>query len=205
MGTLFLAIVVLIRGGGTLLEGLVQLARFGWPAALGFLISGIVRDKNLLLPIAIVLLTIDILAVFAPSGTVKQGLSSPTIRPIFDAMAYQVPEAGSARPLAQMGPADPLFIAMFLHALYKFRMNFRGTIVWLIPTLIAYLAIVLFAGDSKFLGFSLAALPALVPICIVVVALNARYFRPSKPELAMTVGVATVCAVLISWLMITQS
>ena len=196
----FLAIVVLLRGGGALLDGIVQLARFGWPAAFGFLISGLIRDKNLLLPIAIVLLTVDILAVFAPSGTVKQGLSSPTIRPIFDALAYQVPEAGSARPLAQMGPADPLFIGMFLHAIHKFRMNFRGTILWLIPALVAYLAIVLLAGDSNLLGFSLSALPALVPISIVVVSLNAKYFKPSRQELQMTIGVAIVCAALIAWL-----
>jgi hypothetical protein len=199
----FLACVVLLRGGGLWLDSVVQIARFGWPAGLGFLISSLIRDRNLLLPIAIVLATVDILAVFAPSGSVNRGLSSPAIRPIFDVMAYQVPTAGSARPIAQMGPADPLFVAMFLFAINKFKLAFRTTVLWLIPALIGYLAIVVFAGDRTFLGFSLAALPALVPVSIVVVTVNAKYFKPSKQEMAMTAAVAVVCLALVAWLLVT--
>ena len=192
-----LAGVVLLRSGGPFLDGVVQIARFGWPAALGFLISGLIKDKNLLLPIAIVLATVDILAVFAPAGTVQQGLENPTIRPIFDMMAYQVPEAGTSRPLAQMGPADPLFIAMFLYAVRKFKMRFKQTILWMIPALAAYLWIVLAYGDRTLWGFSLGMLPALVPIGIVVAVVNAREFKMSKQETMMTLGVATFCAGLI--------
>jgi hypothetical protein len=195
--TTCLGAVIFLRGGGPALDGVVQIARFGWPAAIGFLITGLIKDKNLLLPIAIVLATVDILAVFAPSGTVQQGLESPTIRPIFDAMAYQVPEAGTARPLAQMGPADPLFIAMFLYAVRKFKMRFKQTLLWLIPALAAYLWIVLAYGDRSLWGFSLGALPALVPIGLVVALVNMRDFKLSKQEGMMTVGVATLCAGLI--------
>lgn len=196
-----LVAVVFLRGGGPLLDGVVQIARFAWPAALGILISGLIKDKNLLLPIAIVLATVDILAVFAPAGTVQQGLENPTIRPIFDAVAYQVPEAGTARPLAQMGPADPLFIAMFLYAVHKFRMRFKQTILWLIPALTVYLWIVLAYGDKSLWGFSLGALPALVPIGIVVALVNAREFRMSRQEGMMTIGVAALCAGLIMMLL----
>ncbi|MEO7453318.1 MAG: hypothetical protein ABIV13_00980 [Fimbriimonadales bacterium] len=196
-----LAAVILLRGGGPVLDGVVQIARFGWPAAIGFLITGLIKDKNLLLPIAIVLATVDILAVFAPAGTVQQGLESPTIRPIFDAMAYQVPEAGTARPLAQMGPADPLFIAMFLYAVRKFKMRFKETLLWLIPSLAIYLWIVLAYGDRTWLGFSLGALPALVPIGLVVALVNAREFKMSRQEAMMTIGVATLCAGLIFMLL----
>ena len=196
-GIVCLCIVVFLRGGGIALDGVVQIARFGWPAALGILITGLIKDKNLLLPIAIVLATVDILAVFAPAGTVKQSLESPTIRPIFDAMAYQVPEAGTARPLAQMGPADPLFIAMFLYAVRKFKMRFKQTILWLIPALVAYLFIVLVYGDQSLWGVPLGALPALVPVGIVVALTNAREFKMSKQEAFMTIGVAALCASLI--------
>jgi hypothetical protein len=192
-----LAIVALLRGGGPALDGVVQIARFGWPAAIGILISGLIKDKNLLLPIAIVLATVDILAVFAPAGTVQQGLENPTIRPIFDALAYQVPEAGTATPLAQMGPADPLFIAMFLYAIRKFKMRFKQTILWMVPALAAYLWIVLAYGDRTLWGFSLGMLPALVPIGLVVAIVNAREFKMSKQEAMMTIGVATLCAGLI--------
>ncbi|MDQ2986750.1 MAG: hypothetical protein M3R13_08505 [Armatimonadota bacterium] len=193
-----LAVVTFARGGGPGLDGIVQISRFGWPAALGFVISGLIKDRNLLLPIAMVLATVDLLAVFAPAGTVNQGLQSPTIRPIFDALAYQVPEAGTAQPLAQMGPADPLFIAMFLYAIRKFGMKFRRTLLWLIPALAAYLGIVLIFGSATIFGFSLGALPALVPVAFVVAIVNAREFRMSKQEIAMTVVVAAVCVGLVA-------
>jgi hypothetical protein len=196
-----LAGVSFLRGGGPFLDGVVQIARFGWPAALGFLISGLIKDKNLLLSIAIALATVDILAVFAPAGTVQQGLENPTIRPMFDILAYQVPEAGTARPLAQMGPADPLFIAMFLYAVRRFKMRFKQTILWMVPALAAYLWIVLAFGDRTLWGFSLGMLPALVPIGLVVVAVNAREFKMSKQETMMTLGVATFCAGLIFMLL----
>jgi hypothetical protein len=161
------------------------------------LISGLIKDRNLLLPIAIVLATVDILAVFAPAGTVNQGLESPTIRPIFDALAYQVPKAGTAMPLAQMGPADPLFIAMFLLAIHKFGMRFRKTILWMLPALAAYLLVVIAFGNETLFGFSLGALPALVPIGLVVAVVNAKEFRMSKSEAAMTIGVAALCCALL--------
>lgn len=192
-----LGIVAFARGGGPFLDGVLQIARFVWPAALGFLISGLIKDRNLLLPIAIVLATVDILAVFAPAGTVNQGFESPTIRPIFDALAYQVPKAGTAMPLAQMGPADPLFIAMFLLAIHKFGMRFRQTLLWMIPALAAYLLVVLVFGNETVFGFSLGALPALVPVGLVVGIVNAREFRMSKSESAMTIGVAAICCALV--------
>jgi hypothetical protein len=192
-----LAVVIFARGGGPFLDGVLQIARFAWPAALGFLISGLIKDRNLLLPIAIVLATVDILAVFAPAGTVNQGLESPTIRPIFDALAYQVPKAGTAMPLAQMGPADPLFIAMFLLAIHKFGMRFRKTILWMQPALAAYLLVVIAFGNETLFGFSLGALPALVPIGLVVAVVNAKEFRMSKSETAMTIGVAALCCALL--------
>jgi len=194
---LFLGIVLFVRPNGPFVEGLLQIARFGWPAMLGFLVSGLIKDRNLLLPIAIVLATVDILAVFAPIGTVRQGLDNPTIRPIFDALAYQVPEAGKATPLAQMGPADPLFIAMFLLAIRKFGMRFRQTLVWMVPALAAYLLVVVKFGGETFLGFSLGALPALVPVGLVVGIVNAREFRMSRSEAAMTFVVAALCSALI--------
>lgn len=186
-------VALLADASNPFVSGFVQIARFGWPAALGVLIAGMVRDRNLLLPIALVLATVDILAVFAPAGTVRQGLENPDIRPIFDALAYQVPTAGTAQPLAQMGPADPLFISMFLYAIRKFDMSFRATLWWMIPALAAYLGIVLLFGNRMLYGFSLGALPALVPVGIVVVLVNRKHFKPSRQEAAMTWGVAALC------------
>lgn len=174
-------------------SGIFQMARIGWPLALGVLVASLVKDKNLLLPIAIVLATVDILAVFAPAGTVKQGLQSPAIRPIFDTLAYQIPKFGTATPAAQMGPADPLFLGMFFYAIHKFGMRARETLLWMLPALLVYLLIVLFFGGERFFGIPLGALPALVPIGIVIVAVNWREFALTRQEKAMTATLGILC------------
>ena len=182
---------------GAFVSGLLQVARIGWPMALGFLICGLVKDKNLLLPIAIVLATVDILAVLSPMGTVRLGLQNPAIRPIFDAFAFQIPKFGAVSPAAQMGPADPLFLGMFFYALHKFKMRAQATLFWIIPALALYLFIVLRFGSVRVAGISLGALPALVPIGIVIVAVNWREFSMSREEKGMTFAVALLALVLL--------
>ncbi len=182
---------------GAFVSGLLQVGRIGWPMALGFLISGLVKDKNLLLPIAIVLATVDILAVLSPIGTAKHGLQSGAIRPIFDVFAFQVPKFGTVAPAAQMGPADPLFLGMFFYALHKFRMKAMATLLWIIPALALYLFIVLRFGSRTIAGISLGALPALVPIGIVIVAVNWGEFSLSREEKGMTLAVALLSSVLL--------
>ncbi|MBA3725471.1 MAG: hypothetical protein H0W86_03230 [Armatimonadetes bacterium] len=181
----------------TILYGLIQIARLGWPFALGLLITGLIKDKNLLLPIAVVLATVDILAVFAPVGTVKQGLQSETIRPVFDALAIQVPDAGSSLPQAQLGPADPLFLGMFFYATHKFKMRERATFLLVLPALILYLVVVLALGHRSLFGISLGALPALVPMGIAVIVANFREFDPSKDEKLMIAVVSALCAAVL--------
>jgi hypothetical protein len=178
--------------------GIAQLARIGWPMALGFLVAGLVKDRNLLPPIAMVLATVDILAVFAPVGTVKIAMHSEKIRPIFDAVAIQVPKAGTALPMAQMGPADFLFLGMFFYAIFKFGMRAKETLYWVIPALAIYLSIVIFWGDKQLFGLPLGTLPALVPIGAAVVIANRDQFSMSKQEKAMTYAVLVLClAVLV--------
>jgi hypothetical protein len=184
--------------------GLMQLARLGWPMALGVLISSLIKDKNLLLPIAIVLAAVDFLAVLSPVGTVKHGLQSSTIRPVFDVLAFQLPKFGSITPTAQMGPADPLFLGMFFFAIHKFGTRSRETLLWMLPALVLYLSIVIVYGKSSVMGIPLGALPALVPIGAVVVAVNWREFSLSPSEKLMTAFVAILCvaamiAAFISW------
>jgi len=196
----FLAVLFLVPNialPSTPLYGIIQIARLGWPFALGLLTTGLIKDKNLLLPIAVVLATVDVLAVFAPVGTVKQGLQNETIRPVFDALAIHVPEAGSHLPQAQLGPADPLFLGMFFYAVHKFKMRERATFLWVMPALIAYLFVVLALGDRSLFGISLGALPALLPMGIAVIVANYREFDPSKEEKWMIVAVSALCAAVL--------
>ncbi|MGI8922738.1 MAG: hypothetical protein ACR2HJ_01640 [Fimbriimonadales bacterium] len=191
-----LAILALLGLGQTsepVLVGVLQIARLGWPFALGILVTVLIKDKNLLLPIAVVIATVDILAVFAPAGTVKQGLESETVRPIFDALAFQVPKFGTIAPQAQLGPADPLFLGTYFHAVHKFKMRERATLIWVLPALTLYLLVVLAFGHQALFGISLGALPALVPMGIAVLAANFKEFDPSKEERLMIVAVSLLC------------
>ncbi len=170
------------------IQSFKQLTIIGWAGGIGILIAASLRDRNLIFPIAIVLATVDLIAVFAPSGTVKQALSSEKGKAIFDAVAFRIPDFGRATPLAQIGPADFLFIAMFFALIFKFGMRTKETAIAMVPTLIVYLIIALLVGP----------LPALVPIGLVVLFVNRNQFSLSKSEKQMTLGVGIVCAVLLA-------
>lgn len=166
-----------------LVGALNQLAVLGWASSLGILIATSLRDKNLIFPISLVLVTVDLIAVFAPSGTVKQALSSEKGKAIFDAVSFKIPQFGHAAPFAQIGPADFLFIAMFFALMYRFGMRTRETALAMIPTLVVYLLVALMVGP----------LPALVPVGLVVLIVNRKEFSMSRAEKGMTLGVGIVC------------
>jgi hypothetical protein len=176
---------------------LLQLGLLAWASSLGIVIACGIRDKNLLLPICFVLATVDIIAVLAPVGTVKRALESEKGRVAFDIVSFKVPQFGSAQPAAQIGPADFLFLSMFFAAIHRFGMRARETLLVIVPGLLIYLAIVLFFGDASLFGIPLRALPALVPIGLLVLAVNWPEFKLSKQEKAMTAVLLLICAAAI--------
>ncbi len=176
---------------------LLQIGVLAWASSLGALIATGIRDKNLLLPICFVLAAVDIIAVFAPIGTVKLALESEKGRMAFETIAYKVPQFGSVTPAAQIGPADFLFLSMFFVAIHKFGMRSKETLIAIVPGLLIYLGIVLFLGDTTMLGVPLRALPALVPIGLLVLAVNWREFKMSREEKIMTTALLAVCVVAV--------
>jgi hypothetical protein len=176
---------------------ILQLGVLAWASSLGILIATAIRDKNLLLPICIVLATVDIIAVLAPIGTVKRAMETETGRTVFETISFKVPQFGSATPAAQIGPADFLFLSMFFAAIHRFGMRSRETLFAIIPGLLIYLGIVLFFGQFSVFGIPLRALPALVPIGILVIAINIREFKFSREEKIMTWTLFLICAAAI--------
>ncbi|GIV02428.1 MAG: hypothetical protein KatS3mg015_1258 [Fimbriimonadales bacterium] len=187
------------------IHALLQLARIAWPVCLGILVGTLIRDKNLLLPIAIFLATFDVLLVLAPSGATKTMMQKPITRNVFNALAYEVPRPRAtteapkirAQTLAQIGPADSLFLAMFAFCLIRFRMRFKETLGWMALVLSIYLMIVIFAGDRSLFGLPLKMLPGLLPMGAVVLLVNRKEFQLTAEEKRLTWGVAIVCALLI--------
>ncbi|MEM4407622.1 MAG: hypothetical protein QXI19_02660 [Candidatus Caldarchaeum sp.] len=172
-----------------------------WAWALGCLVGRLLRDKNIVLPAAAVLATADVILVWAPVGPIRQFLSYEAGQRAFEAVAYQVPRFGQAlelplSPVAYVGPADFVFIAMFFGVIHRFGMQGKKTLLWLVPTLAAYLVVVIGFGDRTVLGISLATMPALLPIGVVVVLVNRREFDLSAGEKWLTVGVVLMCVIL---------
>lgn len=187
-----------IREPEIVISALTQIARIWWPMSLGFMIGSALRDKNILLPVIIVLIAVDFWAVFAPSGTVQRGLANAEVRQLFEFVAIQIPKLGSVNPIAQMGPADPLIIGLLFISMHRFNMQSRKTVVYLAPVLILYFWIVLFLGDHSIFGLSLSTLPALVPIGIVFLIVNRKEFQLTHQEILMVSIVLFICCTLLA-------
>lgn len=190
-----------LQAGITL--SVAQTALLVWVLGLGVLIAILIRDRNLLLPISIFLGLFDIWLVFAPEGPV--GKIARGNQKMLANIAYQVPQAaaqareGLAAPMIYIGPADFLFTAMFFVALHRFGMRVRETAVALVPTLITYLIVVLKFGYISLGPISLRALPALLPIGLVVLWVNRREFKLTKDEKITTVALAILGIGLVGW------
>jgi hypothetical protein len=167
-----------------------------WCVGLGALLATLVKEKNIILPIAIFLAAYDFFLVLTPWGFTQALLK--VAQPVFRKVAAQIPAVtsapthGVAAPQAYVGMADLVFLAMFFIALFRFRMRTRETLFAVIPALVVYLLIVLFFGDVSLFGFSLSALPALVPIGLAVLLVNWREFQLSRDEKLSTVVLAVL-------------
>ena len=178
-----------------LLAGVAALIQIGlvcWCVGLGALLVTLIRDKNIIIPVAVFVAAFDIFLVLTPVGPTQAIMQA---RPeVFQAVAYQVPSVQTAvtgepvAPFAFIGPADFLFCAMFFVLLFKFGMRTRQTLIALIPTLIVYLGLAYFMP-----------LPALVPIGIVVLAINLPEFKLTRDEWLATGVVALIGVGLILW------
>lgn len=181
----------LLRNEGLAAVFLTAFAQAGlltWCLGLGGLLATLIREKNMLLPIAIFLAGFDIFLVLTPAGPTKYVVEN---RPeILQAVAYQVPSVGTAAPLAYIGPADFLFLGAFFIALFRFQMQTKRAFYWMVPTLIAYLLTVVLFGGVRIGGIALGALPALVPIGFCVMLTNLREFRLNRDEKLATLVVA---------------
>lgn len=151
-----------------------------WTVGLGAFLASIIGDRNLLLPMAAFLAGFDMWLVFSPVGVVQQVVTRAP--EAFKAATYAVPTVGRVEPIAQIGPADFLFLAMFFVALFRFGMRTRETLRWVIPVLLAYLFVVIFLGGVSIGPISLGMLPALVPIGLTLLWVNRKEFHLTPSE-----------------------
>ncbi|MBV6459760.1 MAG: hypothetical protein HONBIEJF_02913 [Fimbriimonadaceae bacterium] len=202
-GVVFLVSGIVIQAVGVMLRGASPPESFGmhfgealaqlglpiWCVGLGALLAILLKEANLIPPVAIFLAGFDMLAIFWPDSPTQRILAAHP--QIFRNVAASVPSLTGA-PMAYVGPADFFFLAMFFIALFRFRMKTQQTFRWVVAVLLAYIGIVIAFGSVQIGPISLGMLPALVPIGLCVLLVNLDAFNLNREEKWMTLAVAVL-------------
>jgi hypothetical protein len=103
----------------------------------GLAISRIVRDRTLLIPVAIVILLADFFTVYLGGPT---GAALEKMPELVEAVSAKLPAVGSAagpeglhglQHIATLGPGDTFFAALLFACVVRFGLNVRRTFAWL--------------------------------------------------------------------------
>lgn len=138
----------------------------------GILLSRIVREANILLPVALIAMPIDYIGAMTPIGFTQNAVAQHP--GIVHAVSVPVPTVGGLHPISYIGPGDALFMAFFFAVVLRLGMNDRGTFWWMYGFLTIAMLLVLALPD-----FNIAAL---VPMGLAVLVANWRAFRLKRAE-----------------------
>jgi hypothetical protein len=138
---------------------------------LGILLSRIVREANILLPVALIAMPIDYLGAMTTIGFTHDVVTKHP--KIVQHVSISVPTIGGLHPLSFIGPGDALFMAFFFAVVLRLNMNDRGTFWWMYGLLTIAMLIVLFFPIN---------VAALVPMGLAVLIANVRFFRLKRDE-----------------------
>jgi hypothetical protein len=156
------------------LQGLVMV----WLAAsVGALLSRLVREIKILLPMAVALACVDLYVVFGGGLVTQAKKGNAPAKVAMQALTVKMPTTHPVHGVQPMqfavGFADYLFVALFFACFARFALPLRSTLIVLCGTLMGYMILVGLTGWD---------LPALVPIAIVVISMNWRQFRYERSE-----------------------
>ena len=149
----------------------------------GNLLSRIIREPNVLLPVALIAMPIDYIGAMMTIGFTHTVVANHP--EIAQAVSVPVPSVGSSphhgalHPIAFIGPGDVLFMAFFFAVVLRLNMNVRGTFWWIYGLLTATMLFVLSPW-----GINIAAL---VPMGLAALIANFRYFKLKREEVFATV------------------
>jgi hypothetical protein len=126
----------------------------------GLLISRIIRDRTMVVPVAIVLALADVFTVYfgGPTGAALEKMPE-----LVEAVSVKLPAMGSATGpagveglahIATLGPGDTFFAALFFAAVVSFGLGMRRTFAWL------------FGVTGVVLGL-IVAIPAMPPVSVL--------------------------------------
>ena len=138
----------------------------------GILLSRIVREANILLPVALIAMPIDYIGAMTSIGFTQNTVAQHP--GIVHAVSVPVPTVGGLHPISYIGPGDALFMAFFFAVVLRLGMNDRATFWWMYALLTVAMLLVLILPD-----FNIAAL---VPMGLAVLIANGRAFRLQRAE-----------------------
>lgn len=172
-----------VRG---VLVPLEDLAKIAAAAGLGMALARGIREPNILLPAGLFAAFADLVVV--KLGTVKHALAPGNTQgqKLVQAVSAQVPAVHPSLPVLTIGPADFLFLGLFLACAARFGDSLRATAWALAGVLALSLVLVPLVGP----------VPALAPMSLAFVAVNWRMFRLTREELLSTVLVLVVMGAL---------
>ena len=165
------------------LDGTQQLSLMLLASFLGCTISHIVREANMLLPVAMVAAIVDYWNV--SQGPLGHFIATKPA--VVSAVAVQMPSPVKGIPGAMIGMGDFVFLALYFSVLFRFSMNAAGTF-WL-----GYAVLT----ASMLAVTKVPALPALVPMGLAVVIANRRHFKLSREEKKAVLVVGLVLLALV--------
>lgn len=168
-------------------------------AFLGAFVGRLIREPNMLIPVALVVSIVDIWGVYF--GVVREiGERAPETAA---ALSASVPMA-VAPMLGSIGIGDFVFMGLFFAAVVRLGLHARATLWASVAALLAA-SLVLFAGSLwRGLGPIADRLPGLPFLAAAVIVVNLRGFHLSREENRAVVGVvialgAILAAVTLVW------
>ena len=178
-------------------ELLGNIALIMWAVFLGKLVSRLIREGNMLLPIVLVAALADIITVYwGPVANVTE--NAPEVAEALSASAPVAPPPGVAAPiLAAVGIGDFLFLAVFLATTLRHAMEPVKT-TW------AALALILVAPFAFSLTPEAYGIPGLPFLAIAVLWANRRHLQftlEEKRALAFA-GVLVAASAVGIWLLL---
>lgn len=184
-------------------QSLAQTGLLIWCVGLGALIATLIRDRNLVAPIAIFLAGVDVFLVTAPVAPTRAIVENNP--KVFQNLAYTVPSGPASAPdkvgvavQAYVGPADFFFLFMFFVCVFKFGLRTRASFLWTVGTLVVYFLVNRIFGDQTIGPVSLGMLPVMLPVGLVMLFVNLPELKMKNDEKLMTAFVALIALGLAS-------
>lgn len=166
-----------------------------WAIFLGRLVSRVIREGKLLLPVAVVASIADTITVFwGVVATLAE--KAPEVVETFSAQAPVMPPPAVPVPiLTSVGIGDFLFLAVFLTVAVRYAMD-AGTAMWLT------FAIMLVVPAAFIIWPTLPGLPGLPFISLAVLGVNRKHFTFTPQEKRALAFAGILVLAVAAWLIL---